>query len=101
MTTSMVKDSSLVDADSLINERDSLMTGMPGANLDDFPEYVLAPTLSAAITGVNTHQMAAMSARIFRFSTTSLKSLKIAAFAYATNDALSALDLASRHTLLA
>ena len=106
MTASMVEDSSLVEADSLINERAPLMTGMAGANLNDFPEYVLKPTVSAAVTDVNTHQMAAtphrmppMSARIFRFSTTSLKSLKIAAGAYATNDALNALIW--RHVTLA
>lgn len=98
MTTAIAKDTSLIEPDSLINDRAPLMTGTQGAHLDDFPEYVLAPTQPAAVTDVNTHQMAvtpfkmpAMSAHIFRFSPTSLKSLKIAAAAYSTSDALNAL----------
>lgn len=78
--------------DARSNDRGLLMEGMPGANLADFPEYT--PRYSA---NISTKQIPAMdlemppfAARIFRFSLESLASLKAAAAAFSTNDALSA-----------
>ena len=90
----------------VVNDRNPIMTGLPDASLSDFPQYILSPTLPAARTDVNTHQLAAtpfkmpsMIARSFRFSPPSLAALKTTAAAYSTNDALHA--LVWRHVTIA
>jgi hypothetical protein len=82
--------------DPTLNDRSPLMEGKPGANLADFPEYVLMPPQSTA--EANSHQTPAtpfelplMTAHIFYFSPSSLAALKTAASAFSTNDALNAL----------
>lgn len=106
MTSSAHNGSSLSSIDPRINDREPLMTGISGDTLDQFPEYVMAPTPPAASADANSHQMAAtpvklpdMTARIFYFSPSSLTFLKTAAAAYSTNDALNALIW--RHVTLA
>lgn len=98
MTSSASKDSSLCTVGPDINHREPLMTGISGTNLDQFPEYVLAPTPAAASSDVTSYQMAAtpfklpdMSAWIFCFSKSAFTSLKTATAAYSTSDALHAL----------
>jgi trichothecene 3-O-acetyltransferase len=94
-TSAASASTSFTKVDPASNDRSHLMTGLPGATLSDCPEYVLAPTPPTTAGDVNTHQMAAtpttlppMTARIFYFSPSSLCSLKIAASAHSTNDAL-------------
>ncbi|PGH31014.1 hypothetical protein GX50_06218 [[Emmonsia] crescens] len=84
--------------DSTSNDRTPLMTGHPGADLAEFPEYILMPTAPTTVMAdVNTHQIAAMpttlppmTSHIFYFSSASLTALKAAASAFSTNDALCA-----------
>jgi trichothecene 3-O-acetyltransferase len=97
---------SFAKVDPASNDRSHLMTGLLGATLSDCPEYVLAPTPLATAGDVNTHQMATtptilppMTARIFSFLPSALSSLKIAASAHSTNDALYA--VLWRHITLA
>ncbi|ETN42175.1 uncharacterized protein HMPREF1541_04116 [Cyphellophora europaea CBS 101466] len=106
MSSAIASGLSFDKVDPAFHDRTRLMTGIPGAALADFPEYVLAPTPPAASTDVNTHQMAAtpfqmpdMAARIFFFTPSSLTALKTAAAAYSSNDALHA--LVWRHVTLA
>lgn len=106
MTSSVHKGSSFERINPVVNDRAALMTGLPGVDLKEHPEYMLAPTALTATTDLNTHQMAAtpfkmpaMTARIFRLSQASLAALKTNAAAYSTNDALHA--LVWRHITLA
>lgn len=78
-----------------INDREPLMTGIPGATLADFTEYILSPSTSTSALGAwqssTTSELPAMTSRIFCFSSPALTSLKAAAKAYSTNDAVHAL----------
>ncbi|KAG0647680.1 Acyltransferase easC [Hyphodiscus hymeniophilus] len=75
-----------------LNDRMPLMEGKPGAQLKDFPEYVLMPTppKTAAIqeSSVRHPDRSAMTTHVFYFSPESLGQLKSAAAAFSTNDAL-------------
>jgi trichothecene 3-O-acetyltransferase len=106
MAAAVRRGSTPVTIDQVINDRHRLMKGGAGGALDDFPEYVLAPTPSRTKNDVLSHQMAEapfkmpdMTAHIFRISSSALTALKQAASAYSSNDALNALFW--RHVTLA
>lgn len=81
--------------DAVLNDRTPIMKGKPGADLADFPEYVLTPTPPKDTTNsgldATSTEIPPMTARIFYFSLSSLYKLKNAASAFSTNDALNAL----------
>lgn len=92
--------------DARVNDRASLMTGFPGASPSDIPESALAPTPSTADTDMDFEQSEAapsnkpaMTTRVFRLSSASRASMKTAAAAYSSNDALQSLFW--RHITLA
>ncbi|KAM0186096.1 hypothetical protein ACHAPI_011874 [Fusarium lateritium] len=77
------------------SDRSPLMEGTLGMETDisAFPEYVLMPTPHAAdgdVQGMQTFDMPALSARLFRFSPESLVKLKADAIAFSSHDALCA-----------
>ncbi|KAI3573533.1 transferase [Fusarium oxysporum f. sp. albedinis] len=72
------------------NDRKPHMQGMPGADLDNFPEYVLMPTPHADAQGMPTFQLPPLSSRLFHFSPETLTNLKATAAAFSTHDALCA-----------
>jgi hypothetical protein len=92
--------------DAKIYDREQLMGGVSGGKLEDFPEYKLAPCSPVTDPDASSAQESAtpfkrpeMTARIFHVFKPSLVSLKSAAAAYSTNDALHALFW--RHITLA
>lgn len=96
-TAALGKGASFTQHDHPSNDRSRLMTGNPGANLANYPEYILTPSPRGTSTDVNTHQMAEMpfqlppmTAHIFYFSPESLAVLKHSAASHSTNDALMA-----------
>ncbi|KAH7127955.1 transferase, partial [Dactylonectria estremocensis] len=77
------------DAES--NDRSPLMTGTPGAQLEHFSEYRLAPSADSSMPQMPAgFQMPAMATRVFRFSPEGLAGVKSAATAFSTHDALCA-----------
>ncbi|KAH7176945.1 transferase [Dactylonectria macrodidyma] len=77
--------------DAQSNDRSPLMKGMPGAQLDSFPEYRLAPSVDSPMPQMPAgFQMPPMATRIFRFSPEGLAGIKAAAAAFSTHDALCA-----------
>lgn len=99
---------SLPAVDPTINDRSQLMSGSPGATIDDFPEFIIAPKSPEEINTLNghgsgpallQHEIPELTSRVFKISTTSLATLKDAAGAYSSNDALTA--LVWRHVTLA
>jgi hypothetical protein len=76
----------------LSNDRTPLMTGTPGANLANFPEFTLLPTPKpAAPIDMSAYQLPPMTSHIFHFPPASLAAVKTTAAAHSTNDALLAL----------
>ncbi|KAH6971223.1 transferase [Ilyonectria sp. MPI-CAGE-AT-0026] len=77
--------------DAQSNDRSPLMKGMSGAQLGDFPEYILVPSAGSSMPQMPaTFQMPPLVTRIFRFSPEALAGLKAAAAAFSTHDALCA-----------
>jgi hypothetical protein len=73
----------------LSNDRTPLMTGTPGANLTDFPEFTLLPTPKpAAPIDMSAYQLPPMTSHIFHLPPASLAAIKTTAAAHSTNDAL-------------
>lgn len=95
-----------IAVDPTINDRTRLMEGLPGATVDEFPQYILSPSAPVASTSLNSHetgpthhQIPPLTSRIFLIRAAALQSLKTAAAAYSSNDALTA--LVWRHISLA
>jgi trichothecene 3-O-acetyltransferase len=106
MVTAVRHGSSPITVDQVVNERHRLMRGSAGGVVEDFPEYILAPTPRKTKNDVLSHQLAEtpfkmpeMTAHIFRVTASALAALKHAASAYSSNDALNALFW--RHVTLA
>ncbi|KAF7549648.1 hypothetical protein G7Z17_g6254 [Cylindrodendrum hubeiense] len=77
--------------DTPSHDRTPLMQGMPGAQVDDFPEYILQPSADVSAPQMPAgFELPPLKAHIFRFSPEALASLKAAAAAFSTHDALCA-----------